>query len=135
MKTTISLLFYCLIAAAQTGKRPPPPSKQYLKTRTYTADEDARVLKLYEGLRLCDVIDGLDVVGLQGVTPMDRNIRPMWRDEQNSTTVSTGGPHLRIVPAQETSPKFASHATERTWEAGRDHRRNQVQGRRGRVRL
>jgi regulator of RNase E activity RraA len=98
---------------------PPPPTAQYLKARVYTAEEDSRVLKLYDGLRVCDVIDALDAVGLQAVTTMDRSIRPMWRDEQKFAHRIHGiALTLRLVPAQETSPKFASHAAERTWEAG-----------------
>jgi len=98
---------------------PPPPAAQYLKARVYTAEEDARVLKLYDGLRVCDIIDALDAVGLQAVTTMDRSIRPMWRDEQKFAHRIHGiALTVRLVPAQETSPKFASHAAERTWEAG-----------------
>ena len=110
-------------SAMASGAAPPdhaaPPAAQYLKARVYTAEEDARVLKLYDGLRVCDVIDALDAVGLQAVTTMDRSIRPMWRDEQKFAHRIHGiALTLRLVPAQETSPKFASHAAERTWEAG-----------------
>lgn len=38
------------------------------------------ILKMYEGLRVTDVNDGLDAVGLQNVNCMDRDIRPLWRD-------------------------------------------------------
>lgn len=38
------------------------------------------ILKLYEGLRVTDVNDGLDAIGLQNVNSMDRGIRPLWRD-------------------------------------------------------
>ena len=48
--------------------------------------EDAKrleILKLYDGLRVTDVNDGLDAVGLQNVCIMDRSIRPLWRDIDN----------------------------------------------------
>jgi 4-hydroxy-4-methyl-2-oxoglutarate aldolase len=97
----------------------PPPSAQYLKARVYTAEEDEKALKLFDRVRVADVIDALDVVGLQGVTTMDRSIRPLWRDEQKLTHRIRGAAlTLRLVPAQETSPRFDSHAAERTWEAG-----------------
>jgi 4-hydroxy-4-methyl-2-oxoglutarate aldolase len=117
-------LFICAAAmawgqAGPQGRPAPAPSAQYLKARVYTADEDARILKIYEGLRTCDVIDGLDVVGLQDITVMSRNIRPLWRDEQKFTHRIHGiAITVRLVPAQETSPKFASHLAERSWEAG-----------------
>ncbi len=122
MKRTALFLLAAGWAWPQAGQqtRPAPqPSAQFLKARVYTPEEDSKILKLYEGLRTCDVIDGLDVVGLQGVTVMSQNIRPLWRDEQKITHRIHGiAITLRVVPAQETAPKFASHAAERTWEAG-----------------
>ena len=41
------------------------------------------ILKLYEGLRVTDVNDGMDAVGLQNVGIMSRDIRPLWRDIDN----------------------------------------------------
>ena len=41
------------------------------------------ILKLYDGLRVTDVNDGLDAVGLQNICIMDRSIRPLWRDFEN----------------------------------------------------
>jgi regulator of RNase E activity RraA len=121
MKRIALLMFAGAMAWGQSSQpaRPaPPPSMQYLKARVYTAEEDTRTLKLYEGLRVCDVIDALDAVGLQGITMMDRNIRPLWRDEQKFTHRIHGiALTVHLVPAQESSPKFASHLAERSWEA------------------
>jgi regulator of RNase E activity RraA len=109
------------VLLGQTEKRataPARPSAQYLKARAYTAEEDAQILKLYEGLRVCDVVDALDAVGLQGIMTMDRSIRPLWRDEQKFAHRIHGiALTIHLVPAQESAPKFASHAAERTWEA------------------
>jgi len=122
MKKTALLLVASAMAWGQTGQpaRPAPAtSGQFLKARVYTAEEDSKILKLYDGLRVCDVVDGLDVIGVQDITVMDRTIRPLWRDEQKFTHRIQGvALTIRLVPAQETSPKFASHAAERTWEAG-----------------
>jgi 4-hydroxy-4-methyl-2-oxoglutarate aldolase len=41
------------------------------------------ILSLYEGLRVTDVNDGLDAVGLQNVGIMDRQIKPLWKDIEN----------------------------------------------------
>ena len=121
MKTTALLLLAAGTAWGQVGQgiRPTPrPSAQYLRARVYEPEDDSKVLKLYDGLRVCDVIDALDVVGLQDVTVMSRNIRPLWRDEQKFTHRIQGiAITVRLVPAQETSPKFASHAAERAWES------------------
>ena len=120
MKKVALLMGVAVVAWGQAGQqaRPaPPPSAQYLKAKVYTAEEDSRILKLYDGIRVSDVIDALDVVGLQGVTTMDRSIRPLWRDEHKLTHRIRGvALTVRLVPAQETAPRFASHAAERTWE-------------------
>ena len=96
----------------------PQPSKQYLKVQQYSAEEGSRILKLYNGLRVADIIDALDVAGLQDITMMDRNIRPLWRDEQKFTHRIHGvALTVRLMPAQERAPHFNSRAEERPWEA------------------
>ncbi len=103
--------------ANQQNRPAPPPSHQYLKAPVYTAEQDSAMLKLYEGLRVADVIDGLDAVGLPEVTMMDKHIRPLWRDEQKISHRIVGiALTVRLVPAQDTVPRFASHAEEVTWE-------------------
>ena len=41
------------------------------------------ILDLYDGLRVTDVNDGMDGMGLQNIGIMDRSIRPLWRDIEN----------------------------------------------------
>lgn len=103
---------------ANPSARPaPPPSHQYLKAPAYTAEQDSQILKIYEGLRVADIIDGLDAVGLPEVTMMDKHIRPLWRDEQKITHRIVGiALTIRLVPAQDTWPRFTSHADEVKWE-------------------
>ena len=60
-------------AALQAGK-------SFIQTRVYPLEDDRRVLALYEGLRVADVTDGMDAVGLQNVGLMDPDIRPLWKD-------------------------------------------------------
>lgn len=54
--------------------------KNFLPTPVYTQEEDERILKLFEGLRVADVCDAMDQVGLRNVGLMSRDIRPAWRD-------------------------------------------------------
>ena len=119
MKTAALALCSLAVLWAQDGKPAlPQPSKQYLKVQQFSAEEDSRVLKLYDGLRVADIIDALDVAGLQDITMMDRNIRPLWRDEQKFTHRIHGvALTVRLMPAQERAPHFNSHAEERPWEA------------------
>lgn len=44
---------------------------------------DEQILKIYEGLRVADVCDGMDMVGLRDAGTMDANIEPLWRDVEN----------------------------------------------------
>ncbi len=95
----------------------PPPARIFLQAKSYSVEQDARILKLFEGIRVADTIDALDVLGLQDITIMDRSIRPLWRDEQRfSHRIQGVAVTMRLVPAQETSPKFASHAAQRNWQ-------------------
>jgi len=41
---------------------------------------DEEILKLYTGLRVADVSDGMDMVGLRDIGLMDPRIEPLWRD-------------------------------------------------------
>ncbi|HXK02621.1 MAG TPA: RraA family protein [Verrucomicrobiae bacterium] len=117
MKTTTLVMFFGAMAWGQPSNTPPPPSHQFLKVQQYSAEEDSNLLKLYDGLRVADVIDALDAVGLPEVTMMDKRIRPLWRDEQKITHRIHGiALTVRLVPAQATAREFKSHADERVWE-------------------
>jgi 4-hydroxy-4-methyl-2-oxoglutarate aldolase len=44
---------------------------------------DEQILKMFEGLRVADVCDGMDMVGLRDAGTMDAKIEPLWRDTEN----------------------------------------------------
>ena len=44
---------------------------------------DEQILKIYEGLRVADVCDGMDMVGLRDAGIMDAQIEPLWLDTEN----------------------------------------------------
>jgi len=52
----------------------------FIATPVFTEEEDRRLLALFDGLRVADVTDGMDAVGLPNVGLMDPAIRPLWRD-------------------------------------------------------
>jgi regulator of RNase E activity RraA len=107
---------------AQAGSPPPlPPTPdsgfQFIKVHMYTEEEDAALLKLYDGLRESDVIDALDAVGLKEVTMMDQRIRPLWRDEQHMTHRIHGvAVTVHVVPAQAGEPQFNNEADALKWQ-------------------
>ncbi|MFB5188829.1 RraA family protein [Alicyclobacillus fastidiosus] len=66
------------------------------------ADQRKAVLKLFEGLRVTDVNDGMDAVGLQNVGIMNRSIRPLWRDiEQFSHRIYGLALTVRFMPTNQ----------------------------------
>ena len=98
-----SLLAGAAVAGAQTA----PPAAQlasghnYIPTQTYSAAEDQRILAAFEGLRVADVSDGMDFVGLPDVGLMNREIHPSWKDTQTFAHRFIGiAVTARYVPTQ-----------------------------------
>jgi 4-hydroxy-4-methyl-2-oxoglutarate aldolase len=59
--------------------------KNYIATKVYSAEEDEEMLKLYQGLRVADVVDGMDKVGLNNIGTMSPDIHPLWKDTEHYT--------------------------------------------------
>src|SRR3990172_9972589 len=57
---------------------------RFIETTPYSDQENAKVLKLYEGLRVADVSDGMDMVGLPGTGLVDPAIHPDWTNKDLS---------------------------------------------------
>jgi len=59
-----------------------PTGVRLLNNKSFDDSEKARkeILELYEDLRLTDVLDGMDLIGLQDIGLMNKDIRPLWRD-------------------------------------------------------
>ena len=57
--------------------------KGFIATPVHTEEEDARLLALYEGLRVSDVVDGMDAAGLANRGWMSQEIRPLWKDTEH----------------------------------------------------
>lgn len=54
--------------------------KNYIETSVYTEPQDQEILAMFEGLRVSDVSDGMDKVGLANVGLMSPEIHPAWKD-------------------------------------------------------
>jgi regulator of RNase E activity RraA len=54
--------------------------KGFIPTPVFSEEEDRKLLTFFDGLRVADVTDGMDAVGLQNVGLMDPEIRPLWKD-------------------------------------------------------
>lgn len=62
-----------------------PTGVRLLKNKSFDDSLQARkeILELYRDLRLTDVLDGMDLIGLQDIGLMNKDIRPLWRDVEN----------------------------------------------------
>lgn len=83
----ITILLAVLAAAAQKPNPPKlttPEGVRLLANKSFDDSEQARkeILDLYKDLRLTDVLDGMDLIGLQDIGLMKKDIRPLWRDTE-----------------------------------------------------
>ncbi len=80
------------------------------------ADERQRLIDLFTGLRVTDVCDAMDAVGLQDIGVMDQQIRPLWRDLEQLHHRLYGFAHtVRLKPATQRAPQFADYDAFKQW--------------------
>lgn len=62
-------------------------------------------LEIFKGLRVTDVCDGMDALGLQDIGIVSHDIRPVWRDIEKFTHRVYGVAHtIRFLPTQRGVP-------------------------------
>jgi len=59
--------------------------KNFIPTKVYSAEDDQQILKLFAGLRVADVSDGMDKVGLTNTGLMSPEIHAAWKDTKHFT--------------------------------------------------
>ena len=85
------VLLWLASATAQVETAKPTDSdnartgRNFIATPTYSLDEDKDILKLFDGLRVADVTDGMDKAGLQNVGLVSPEIHPLWRNTEKFT--------------------------------------------------
>ena len=62
-----------------------PNVRLFIPYQEYSQQDNQRVLELFDGLRVADVSDGMDMAGLTDVGTVDPEIRALWTDTQNFT--------------------------------------------------
>jgi len=83
MKTIFFLMMLCLTVDFVTAQEMyTPEGIKMIENKSYDNSEKARqeILDLYKDLRVTDVLDGMDLIGLQDIGLMHKNIRPLWRN-------------------------------------------------------
>ena len=87
---TIFLFFSVLVAITVMAQTTPADEaieelragKGFITTPVFSAEEDQKLLELFDGLRVADVSDGMDAVGLPNTGLMDPMIHPLWKDSE-----------------------------------------------------
>jgi regulator of RNase E activity RraA len=85
---SILLIFVVTIVGAKeknTSELFTPKGEKMLNNKSFDDSEQARIkiLELYKDLRVADVSDAMDLIGLQDIGLMDENIRPIWQDVED----------------------------------------------------
>jgi 4-hydroxy-4-methyl-2-oxoglutarate aldolase len=85
--TLVSLALTAAFSLSFAAEPTTPQGVRILQNKSFDDSDEARgkILELYEDLRVTDVLDGMDLIGLQDIGLMYNHIRPLWRDVENFT--------------------------------------------------
>jgi len=87
-----------------------------MATQVYSLDADRKILKAFEGLRVADVSDGMDFVGLHDIGLVNPEIHPLWKDTKDFTHRIIGiAVTVRYVPTQQPPAGKRSEADFDKW--------------------
>jgi 4-hydroxy-4-methyl-2-oxoglutarate aldolase len=85
----------------------PDKVKLFIPFKDYTAEDNKRILDLYSWLRVADVSDGMDVVGLANIGLIDPEVHALWKDTEKFTHRTVGiAVTARYVPTNRREPKM-----------------------------
>ena len=89
--TSLGLSAICVSVLPAVGQKANPAveelraGKNFIATNVYSDEEDRQILKLFDGLRVADVADGMDKVGLTNIGLMSPEIHAAWKDTEHYT--------------------------------------------------
>jgi 4-hydroxy-4-methyl-2-oxoglutarate aldolase len=107
MKVRWSLLFLfnAFLTVVYAQQAPPIELRSgvnFIDTRIFSSEENQELLKLYDGLRVADVTDGMDMAGLPNTGLVDASIHPSWIDQDSLKHQFRGiALTVRYVPTQQ----------------------------------
>jgi len=111
-----SIAFVVLALAVATGTLRAQDSR-FVGFEIYTEEQDREILAAFGGLRVADVSDGMDMVGLQDVGLVDPEIATLWRDTDEFSHRMIGvAVTVRYVPTNRRVDSM-DEETFREWES------------------
>jgi len=91
--------------------------KLYIPYEQYSQQDNQRIIKLYQDLRVSDVSDGMDVIGLANVGIVSSEIKPLWRDTENFTHRIVGiAVTARYLPTNKREDKMPKETVKRWYK-------------------
>lgn len=107
MKTRMNFILFTLLCLAcpllsqEKTRAELEKGFNFVETKAHSDADNARILKLFEGLRVADVSDGMDMVGLPGTGLVDPMIHADWLDQKDLSHQFRGiAVTARYVPTQ-----------------------------------
>jgi 4-hydroxy-4-methyl-2-oxoglutarate aldolase len=89
----------------------PEKVKLYIPYKDYSQEDNQRVIDMYQELRVSDVSDGMDVIGLQDIGIVSDDILPLWKDADDFTHRIVGiAVTTRYVPSNRRDPRLDRQA-------------------------
>ena len=106
---TLTALSMATQALAQQPAETTIPDKVrlFIPFKDYSQEDNTRILDEYKYLRVADVSDGMDVVGLQDIGLVDPEVHALWKDTEKFTHRVVGiAVTARYVPTNKREPKM-----------------------------
>ena len=107
---TAAAMVWAPVWAQQPAEKTIPDKVQlFIPYKEYSQEDNTRVLDVYKYLRVADVSDGMDVVGLQDIGLVDPEIHALWKDTEHFTHRVVGiAVTARYVPTNRREPRMDS---------------------------
>lgn len=104
----IAATWTAVATAQQPAEKTIPEKVQlFIPYKDYPAEDNKRVLDEYKFLRVADVSDGMDAVGLQNIGLVNPEIHALWKDTERFTHRIAGiAVTARYVPTNRREPKM-----------------------------
>lgn len=85
----------------------------------FSQDDPMPLVKKYEGLRVTDVLDAMQAIGLQDIGVMDKTIRPLWRDTTDKLAHRVYGVAItyQYLPTNKPQPGNLPYDKFREWHS------------------
>src|SRR5918995_3490023 len=105
---TLIVILLGLAPGQQPAEKTIPDSvKLFIPFKAYTQKDNQRIVALFKYLRVADVSDGMDVVGLADVGLVNPEIRALWKDTDTFAHRVVGvAVTARYVPTNKREPKM-----------------------------